>query len=366
MDANGTSMRAARWHAALDVRVEDVPVPRPGPGDVLIRVERAGICGTDLEEYVAGPVSIPVGWPHPISGRQAPLILGHELVGTVEAGPMAGARVVPNVVVGCGRCWWCVRRQEMLCPKLGVRGLNDDGGFAEFIVAEADTCVPVPEYVDPDVAAFAEPVSVAIHALSKAEPLAGRVVAVNGAGVIGQLVVQLALAGGAVAVLAVDPVRVRRELARHWGAQACPPDEAPERMAALSGGRGADVVLECSGVRGALASTIELSRPGGTVVVVGIHAGTEQIPLLPLVLEERHLVGSAGHLWDVDVASAVALLSRGTLDVLPLRSAVVPLAKVVTDGFERLRTDKDVFKILVDPSPEGVDGAGDDQRDGHQ
>src|SRR5204863_9433667 len=77
------TMRAARWFGPLDVRVEDVPVPVPGPGEVIIRIKRAGICGTDLEEYLSGPVSIPVGWHHPISGRQAPLILGHELVGSV-------------------------------------------------------------------------------------------------------------------------------------------------------------------------------------------------------------------------------------------------------------------------------------------
>lgn len=353
-------MRAARWHGALDIRVEDVPTPRPGSGDVLVRVERAGICGTDLVEYLSGPVSIPVGWPHPTSGRQAPLTLGHELVGTVVylgaevTGLAVGDRVVPNVVVGCGLCWWCTRHQEKLCPKVAVRGFNDDGGLAELIVSEARSCVRVPEHVDLNVAAFAEPVAIVVRALAKAPPLAGSVVAVLGAGVIGQLVTQLALGAGAVTVLAVDPVPSRQLLAAGWGAMACEPEDAIERIGDLSDGRGADVVIECAGVPGALASAVELSRPGGTVVLLGFHAGTEPVPLPALVLEERTLTGSAGHLWDVDVASAVALLSRGAVDVLPLLSAVVPLSDVVDGGFERLRLDREALKILADPTAHGV------------
>lgn len=349
-------MRAARWHGALDVRVEDVPAPRPAPDEVLIRVERAGICGTDLEEYLDGPVSIPVGWPHPTSGRQAPLILGHELVGTVvdagaeATGAAVGDRVVPNVMVGCGRCWWCARRQDVLCPKIGLRGLTDDGGFAEFIVSEARSCVPVPEHVDVDIAAFAEPTSVAVRALGKVPTLAGSMVAVVGAGVLGQLVTQLALVGGAVAVIAIDPVGTRRELAAFWGAETCTPEEAVERVAARTDGRGADVVVECAGAPGTLAAAVELSRPGATVVVVGLHSGVEPVPMLPLVLEERHLVGSAGHVWDVDIASAVALLARGAVEVLPMRSVVVPLTEVVGSGFERLRTDPTTLKVLVSPT----------------
>ena len=348
-------MRAARWHGALDIRVEDVPTPRPGPHDVLIRIERAGICGTDLEEYLAGPVTIPVGWPHPTSGRQAPLTLGHELVGTVvylgdEVTERAvGDRVVPNVVVGCGQCWWCSRRQEGQCPKVGVRGLTDDGGLAELVVSEAHSCVQVPAHVDLDVAAFAQPVGIAVRALGKVPALAGSVVAVVGAGVIGLIVTQLALAAGAVTVIAVDPVPLRRKLATGWGAVACDPDEAIEQAAALTDGRGADVVIECAGMPGTLASAIELSRPTGTVVVLGLHAGMEPIPLLSLVLDERHLIGCAGHVWDVDIASAVALLSRGAVDVLPLLSGVVPLTDVVGCGFERLRVDREALKILVDP-----------------
>ncbi|MQA76900.1 MAG: alcohol dehydrogenase catalytic domain-containing protein [Streptosporangiales bacterium] len=348
------TMRAARWHAAGDVRVEDVPIPAPGDGEVLVRVERAGLCGTDLEEYLEGPVLIPVTRPHPRTGGRAPIVLGHELVGTVVAttthdGPAVGTRVVPDGVVGCGSCWWCLRHEEILCPTVDARGLQSDGGLAEYLVAEAATCVTVPATVPVDVAAFAEPVAVAVRALAKAGDLTGRGVVIVGAGVIGQLVAQVALHSGATSVLAVDPVEDRRRLASRFGAHSCPPGDGPATVAELTDGRGADVVVECSGAPGTLAGSVALSRPGGTIVLVGLRAGDEPVPLLPVVLGERRLVGTASHLWDVDIAAAVALLSRGVVATEPLLTATVPLERVVPDGFERLRTDRTTLKILVDP-----------------
>lgn len=348
------TMRAARWHRAGDIRVEDIPVPVPGDGELLVRVERTGICGTDLDEYLDGPVLIPVDRPHPRSGVRAPIVLGHELVGTVVAtttddGPAVGTLVVPDGVVGCGTCWWCLRHEECLCPTVYAHGLQSDGGLAEYLVAEAATCVTVPATVPVEVAAFAEPVSVAVRALAKAGDLTGRVVVIVGAGVIGLLVAQIALHSGATAVLAVDPVEDRRRLASRFGAHGCPPGDGTATVAELTDGRGADVVVECSGARGTLADAVALSRPGGTVVLVGFHGGEESVPLLDVVLGERRLLGTASHLWDVDVAAAVALLRRGVVDTAPLLTATVPLERVVPDGFERLRADRSALKILVDP-----------------
>src|SRR2546423_739150 len=120
-------MKAALWHARDDVRVEEVPEPgAPGPDEVIIRVSACGICGTDLEEYRAGPLFIPVGQPNPLTGRQAPIILGHEFAGeVVEVGRgvtrlRAGDRVAPDVLVYCGKCYWCQRHQVMLCEQMGA------------------------------------------------------------------------------------------------------------------------------------------------------------------------------------------------------------------------------------------------------
>jgi 2-desacetyl-2-hydroxyethyl bacteriochlorophyllide A dehydrogenase len=332
-------MRALRFHGARDLRLEPAPVPTPGPDDVLVAVERVGICGTDLAEYVAGPAA-------------AGIVLGHEIVGSVvealEPRVRLGERVIPDVVHGCGACWWCARHEEHLCPDLTVLGLQADGGLATYLRARRATCVPVPSTVDPDVAAFAEPAAVAMRALRKAPDLAGAVVAVVGAGTIGCLVAQLALAAGAASVVAVDPRRRRREVAASLGATAVDPAGGTASVRARSGGRGADMVVECAGPDAAVWAATELVRSGGTVVLVGTGAESMPLPVRGLIHREVTVRGSAAHLWDVDVAPAVAALAAGEIDVRPLLAGVVPLERAVTDGFDRLLRDPDVGKILID------------------
>jgi 2-desacetyl-2-hydroxyethyl bacteriochlorophyllide A dehydrogenase len=304
-----------------------------------------GICGTDLEEYLAGPVGIPA------AAAAAGVILGHEIVGrvveTLEPVVRLGERVVPDVVRGCGACWWCDRHSEHLCRHLTVLGLQVDGGLASYLPARRATCVPVPSTVDPDVAAFAEPTAVALRALRKAPNVAGGTVAVVGAGTIGCLVAQLALAAGA-AVVAVDPQHRRRELAASLGAAVADPAGAAAFVRARTGGRGADVVVECAGPDAAVRTATDLVRPGGTVVLVGTGAESMPLPVRRLIHEEITIRGSAAHLWDVDMAPAVAALAAGQIDVRPLLSGVVPLERAVADGFHRLLRDPDVVKILID------------------
>lgn len=336
------TMLAARWHGRRDIRLDTVPVPRRGPGEVLVRVERVGLCGSDVEEFQNGPVGIPA----------APLTLGHEIVGVVAESADSrlppGTAVVPDVVVGCGQCWWCARHEEGLCPRLSVRGQQQDGGLAEFMLADAATCIPVPAGLDLEVAAFAEPTAVAVRALRKVGDLAGTVVCVYGAGTVGQLVIQVALVSGCSAVVAVDPVADRRRLAANVGATACLPENAADAVAGASSSRGADVVVECAGVPGAPAAALSLCRRGGTVVLVGFRPGEIALPWLDVVLGERTILGSAAHLWDIDVAGAVALLHRGLVDPRPLHTATLPLDEVPA-AFDRLAGDRSVLKLLIAP-----------------
>lgn len=341
-------MRAARWHGRGDVRIEDVPVPVPAPDELLVEVLWCGICGTDLEEYRDGPLTIPVR-PHPRRGTSAPITLGHEVVGRVHtaaddgSGPPAGAVVVPDVVIGCGACWWCRRHEEGLCPELAVRGQTEDGGLARFMPASAATCLVVPPGVAPESAALVEPASVAVRALRKAGDLLGARVAVVGAGTVGQLVVRCAVAAGAVVELVVDPVPSRRDLAVAHGARAA------ADPAGAAGAGGYDAVVECSGADGALPLALDLARRGGTVVAVGLRARPETLDVVGLVLGEKRLVGSAAHLWDTDCAPALDLIASGRLPVDDLISRRVPLERVVEDGFGALADRAgDVLKVLVD------------------
>jgi (R,R)-butanediol dehydrogenase / meso-butanediol dehydrogenase / diacetyl reductase len=344
-------MRALRWHARGDVRVDEVARPRRDDGQVLVAVELCGICGSDVAEATAGPHEIPVDAPHALSGRSAPITLGHEVVGTVVEAPPGSAwspgdRVLPDVVVGCGRCWWCARHEPGLCERLAVLGLHDDGGLAELMVAAADTCVRVPERVGPEVAVFAEPTSVAVRAVRKVDDLVGAVVVVVGAGAIGLLTVQAAFAAGAAEVLAVDPVPARRSLAADLGAGVARPEDAE----ALVGDRGADAVFECSGAPGAIGAALALLRRGGSLVCVGIPPATESVDLPAAILAEQRILGSAAHVWDEDVRAAMSMLARGVIQVdgLPVRRVALEEAARVL-----LEPPADVVKVVVDPSSRG-------------
>jgi len=348
----GGAMRAARWHARGDVRVDDVPRPVPTPEEALLRVLWCGICGTDLEELREGPISIPLT-PHPTRGTSAPIVLGHEVVAIVEeaaadgSGPPAGTTVVPDVVVGCGRCWWCRRHEEGLCANLAVRGQTEDGGLAEFMVATAASLLTVPAGVDADAAALVEPASVAVRALRKVPQVAGARLLVIGAGTIGQLVVRVALALGASSVVVVDPRADRRALAAGFGAAGV---DSTAKLGPLlpEDTGGFDAVVESSGAPGGVESALHAVRRGGTVVALGIRPGTEALTVTELVLGERRVVGSAAHLWDEDSRLALDLIATGRLPVADLVTHRVPLDRVVLDGFGALASGTGALKVLVD------------------
>jgi 2-desacetyl-2-hydroxyethyl bacteriochlorophyllide A dehydrogenase len=233
---------------------------------------------------------------------------------------------------------------------LSVRGLQDDGGLADFMLADAATLVPVPDSLSADVAAFAEPTAVAIRALRKAGDLTGTGVWVIGAGTIGQLVVRLAVARGASVVGVSDPDDARRTLAVGGGAEiATLPLDAERAARQIGEGRGPDVVVECSGAPSAPEAAVRMVRAGGTVVLVGFKPTPLSIPWLPTVIGELRVLGSAAHIWDEDTRSAVAFLAGRLIDPLPLLTAVVALQRVVPDGFERLARG-DAMKILVAPN----------------
>jgi len=313
-------------------------------------VRWCGICGTDLEEWLSGPVFIPAAAPHPVTGARAPLVLGHEFAGVVVAagadvtGPGPGQRVAVDTIVSCGTCYWCRRGEVTRCPALGALGLHGDGGLAELCNAPARICLPVPDTVADDEAALAEPLAVAVRALRRGRLRSGERVAVVGAGAVGLMAVQAAAAFGADGVAVVEPLPERRALATRLGAgRAVPPGEA--------GTLEADVAVECAGTASAIRTALQALRSGGRAVLLSIVTQSALIAPMDLIRGEKSLIGSLSHVWDQDFREALQLLGRGAVQAAPLITDRIPLSAAVTCGLALLRDEPERhLKILVGES----------------
>lgn len=349
-------MLAARWWARGDIRVEDVADPgAPRDGEVRLRIAACGICGTDLEEYTAGPVIVPTE-AHPLSGAQAPLILGHESVGVVEeAGP--GVALEPGTFVAveanlfCGTCWWCRRQQYQLCERLASLGLMADGGLAEYLVAPARMCAPFSNGVTASQAALAEPLAVAVRAVRRAGIGVGSSVAVVGAGTVGLLCLQVARLAGAATIVSVDPLEERRRLAQQLGADAAVrPDDATQAAYDLTGGVGPDAVIEAAGSPEAAAAAVQLVRRGGTAVVLGVFDAPIPVDMMDLLLGEKTVSASLSHVYDDDFTIAVDMIDKGRVQLDPIITDRIALGDVVELGFKALVAEPEAhLKIVVLP-----------------
>jgi (R,R)-butanediol dehydrogenase/meso-butanediol dehydrogenase/diacetyl reductase len=336
------TMRAARWHARGDVRVEDVPVPRPGSGELLLRVSWCGICGTDVEEYRDGPVVIPVDRPNPLTGQCAPVTLGHEFAGTIVevgagvAGFAPGDRVVPDICLFCGDCHFCRRHEYALCVSWAAIGLHGDGGLAELVRVPARQCVRLPDAIGDDEAALIETVEVAVRAIRHAGVRLGDSVAVVGDGAVGLITLQVARAAGATRVILLGHRTARLELGRRLGATAAIDTHDPawrRAVADLTDGLGADVAIECGGRASAIDDSITATRKGGRIVLLAVIGTPVPVDTWAIVEGERTLTGSVQHHFDEDLPIAVDLLASGRVDVRPLITRRIALERVVADGF---------------------------------
>ena len=356
-------MKAAVWYGRRDIRVEEFPdPPPPGENEVKIKVSWCGICGTDLEEYLYGPLYIPVDEPNPLTGRKAPMILGHEFVGTVvEVGPCVtgfkvGDVVTPDTLIHCGECYWCKRHQVHHCENLAILGLMTDGGFAEYVNAPTYMCFHLPAGVSPEVAVLAEPASVAVRANRLARTSFGDSVAVIGAGTIGLLCLQTAFLSGASQVYVLEIDSSRREVASQMGATEVFDPLAVDPVEAIkdhTGGRGVDVVLEAGGNAKTIAMAPKLACKRGRVVLLTLHNEPVPINFFPLVCDEIELIGSFSHIYDEDFAAAVTLLGDGRINAEPLITGRIGLDDIVEKGLEELIAHKsDNLKILVSPQME--------------
>ena len=342
-------MRAVRYHAARDVRVEQVPEPdRLGAHELLVRPRYCGICGTDLHEYVAGPIVTPVS-PHPLTGAQNPQILGHEFaadvleVGAEVRSARPGDRVAIMPLIFCGECYFCLRGLNHLCTRMACVGLSWAwGGLGELaVVAEYQVAV-LPDALSYEQGALIEPAAVSEYGVQRGGVRPGDSVLVAGAGPIGALAVLAASAAGAGAVYLSEPNAVRAGAAEHLGAsaifnpaQTSVPDEVRER----TGGIGVDVAIECAGNARALNDCVLATRRAGTVVQTGLHVGPAEVE--PMVWSQNDLTIVGTWCYRVyDWQRIAALIGSGAFPVERVITSKIGLEATVPEGIE----------ALIDPS----------------
>ncbi|MFN8530484.1 MAG: alcohol dehydrogenase catalytic domain-containing protein [Anaerolineae bacterium] len=347
-------MLAARLYGARDLRVEQVPSPgQPKPGQVLIDVTAVGICGSDLHSYVDGRIGS--------TDVAAPLILGHEFGGIVRAvgddardgddHPLRiGQRVAIDPATPCWHCEFCDAGHPNLCRRLHFCGLfPDDGSLCQHMIVEGRGCFPVPDTISDAGSALLEPLGVALHAVDLAKIRLQNTVVVIGCGPIGLLLIKLARLNGAGAIYAFDPHEWRVANALQWGATAAfNIDSDPvKRVAELTQGRGADIVIEAAWGGETIGQAAEMARLGGRVVLVGIPSD-DQIVMRHSTARRKGLTIVLSRRMKHTYPRAIRLVESGALNLDALVSHHFPLEQADQAFALNARYGDRVNKIVID------------------
>ncbi len=323
-------MKAIVAHAAKDLRIETREIPKPGPGEVLIRMARGGICGSDLHYYNHGGFGT--------VRLKEPMILGHEVAGTVQAlGPDVTGLATGDLVAispsrPCYRCAYCLDGAHNHCLNMRFYGSampfpHIQGAFCEYIVADARQCA-VATGLTAGEAAMAEPLSVVLHAARRAGDLMGKKVLITGCGPIGQLAVLVARAAGAARIVATDMTGFTLDMAKAVGADIVHNIATdPNALEAYTADKGYfDLLFECSGVTAALAGAVPVLRPGGVIMQLGL-GGDMSLPVQAMTAKELELRGSFR--FHAEFFTAVELMQNKRLDVTPLITQTLPLDEAI-------------------------------------
>jgi threonine dehydrogenase-like Zn-dependent dehydrogenase len=327
-------MEAVRLVAAGRIELVDVPDPHPANGEVVVRVAACGVCGSDLSCYKTGVF--------------APIVLGHEFSGVVEAlgggvdPSLAGARVVADPKIACGKCEDCTAGAPNRCVEALTHGIGSGraGALAKRVSVPAACLHAVPDDVPLDRAALAEPLSVALHGLSRAGVQAGESAIVIGLGSIGLLTVAALRAAGAHPVTGIDPVQARRRVAIELGADRA---AAPEQMFDVGP---ASLVVECSGRPENVQQAANHTRAGGRVLLLGVPMSEAAVMPMVWVAREMTIIGSISQ-TSKDLDDALGLLAREPA-LSKIVSRTVPLSGAPGLFDELLKPDADA-KVLVTP-----------------
>jgi len=349
------TMRAARFHGIGDLRIERVPVPAPGPGELLLRVLACGVCGSDAGELRRSAMIASLEEPHPASGHVGPVTMGHEFAGEVVALGEGVGGVAVGAVVACGagvsNGGGPARRaaRTNLLPSYYTLGFHADGGLAEYVVAPAAICFDVAPYgLSADAAALAQPMAIAVHAARSGRAVAGEQAVVLGAGGIG-VNIAAALAGWGVEVVVADVDPTRLPIAAAVGAHHTV--AAPELEDLLAREQiSPDVVFEVSGSTAGLDTAFAIAPRGGRIVPAGFQKQPYALDVKRLTMDERELIGTVAHVAADDMPEALRLLaarSAGWSDVAPL---AIPLERLHDDALQPLLEGTATrIKTLIDP-----------------
>ncbi len=338
-------MKAAVVEKPNVIAVKQVPVPTIDDHEVLIRVKYTGICGTDWSIYTGK-----------YSADKLPLIAGHEFSGTIAQvgkktnGLKEGDRVTADINMSCGTCFYCRHGQKLMCRDFRQLGIHIDGTYAEYVKAPYDQVHVLPESLTFLSGAFIEPVSCVIHSSKAAKVTHGSSVAVIGSG-LGILHGLLARLRGAAPVIVIGDNARRLAIAKEFGVDVTinikDGKDPVAEVKKLTGGRGADFVVEAVGTPKTYEQAFQMVRPGGTIAAFGICAGDDTIRVKPfdLVLGEMTVVGSCAGVGP-DWPDAMALIANGHIKPESMYSMIVPLEEL-ENALKELRTNPDLIKVFV-------------------
>lgn len=353
-------MKAARFYDKGDIRIEDIPEPMVKPGTVGIKVAWCGICGTDLHEFMEGPIFIPpCGHPHPISGESAPVTMGHEFSGVVYAVGEGvndieiGQHVVvepyivaDDVPTGPGDNYHLSKDMNFI--GLGGRG----GGLSEKIAVERRWVHPISNKIPLDQAALIEPLAVGYHAFIRSGAQKGDIALVGGGGPIGLLLSAVLKAKG-ITVIMTELSEKRKEKAKESGVADYILDptkvDLNKEVMKITENRGVDVSFECTSVNAVLDSLVELTKPAGSVVIVSIWSHPAKIDVHSVVMKELDVRGTIGYVNNHP--ETIKLVEDGLVDLEPFITQRIKLDDLVSKGFETLIHNNDsAVKIIVNPN----------------
>ncbi len=346
-------MRAAVFHGNQDLRLEDVPEPSAGAGEVKLKVLFNGICGSDLHEYYDGPITTRTSSPHPLTGVKNPVIMGHELCGEVtEVGDgiadlRVGDRVAVEPVETCGHCLDCTSGRYNHCSLLAFHGYNrNGGGLAQYTVVRRSMAHKLPTDMTATQGALIEPMAIAWRTADRCQIQSGQTAVVHGGGPIG-IGVYFTLKRRGIRVIMSDPSPSRRAVLKSLGVETILDPRERDVVSAikdLTGGRGADSSVDAAGVPASFQASLKGTAVDGSVVVVAIHTRPLEIGAMDILMSETRLTGVA-----LSCNAFPSVIREMAAGAYPEEGWVetIPFGGLIRDGFERLHRQEGT-KILVD------------------